>query len=565
MYHDGLINDKTRQYLIQTDVKPGRFYILPKIHKPGNPGRPIVSSNSHPTERISQFVDYHLQPLVHKLPSFVKDTNDFLNKLLTIGNLPADSLLVTLDVSSLYTNIPHNEGINACDHFLRTRPHNNIPTGTLCDLIRMILTMNNFSFNDNHYLQIHGTAMGTKMAPSFANLFLGTFEANALKNAPFNPHTWFRYIDDIFMIWTEGLDNLKIFIDYLNHIHPSIKFTSSHSSTNVSFLDVNVSLTNDGNISTDLYTKPTDKHQHLLYSSCHPLHTKKAIPFSLALRLRRICSTDETFNLRAAQLTTYLLKRGYKRNFVTKQIQRAANIPRTIALQTKDVNKPTRVPFITNFNPSLPHISNIIKKHYHLLLSSDRCKKVFPHLPVVAFRRSPNLRDLLVSAKLSSNSTNPHPQLPSGSYRCGKNCATCPYISDGLTNYTFFSTGETRSIKSNLTCETKNLIYMIQCNRCNLQYIGETKRRLKDRFNEHRRTIDNPNTKSKPTTAAEHFLTAPNHTANDMQLIPIEKVFSNRDSVRKAREAFLISKGKTLLPHGLNIREEPYYLFSLLF
>ena len=98
------------------------------------------------TERISQFVDYHLQPLVHKLPSFVKDTNDFLNKLLTIGNLPADSLLVTLDVSSLYTNIPHNEGINACDHFLRTRPHNNIPTGTLCDLIRMILTMNNFFF-----------------------------------------------------------------------------------------------------------------------------------------------------------------------------------------------------------------------------------------------------------------------------------------------------------------------------------------------------------------------------------------------------------------------------------
>ena len=82
--------------------------------------------------------------------------------------------------------------------------------------------------------------------------------------------------------------------------------------------------------------------------------------------------------------------------------------------------------------------------------------------------------------------------------------------------------------------------------------------RLKDRFNEHRRTIDNPNTKSKPTTAAEHFLTAPNHTANDMQLIPIEKVFSNRDSVRKAREAFLISKGRTLLPHGLNIREEPY-------
>ena len=127
MHKDKLIKDKTKQYLIQSDVKPGRFYILPKIHKPGNPGRPIVSSNSHPTERLSHFVDYHLQPLVHKLPSFVKDTNDFLNKLLTIGNLPANSLLVTLDVSSLYTNISHKEGINACEHFLRTSSHKTIP------------------------------------------------------------------------------------------------------------------------------------------------------------------------------------------------------------------------------------------------------------------------------------------------------------------------------------------------------------------------------------------------------------------------------------------------------
>ena len=84
---------------------------------------------------------------------------------------------------------------------------------------------------------------------------------------------------------------------------------------------------------------------HLLYSSCHPLHTKNAIPFSLALRLRLICFTYETFNIRTAELTTYLLKRGYKRNFVTKQIQRAANIPRRLALQTKDMNKSTRVPF----------------------------------------------------------------------------------------------------------------------------------------------------------------------------------------------------------------------------
>ena len=183
-------------------------------------------------------------------------------------------------------------------------------------------------------------------------------------------------------------------------------------------------------------------------------------------------------------------------------------------------------------------------------------KAAFQHPPIVAFQRSPNLRDLLVTAKLPSNSANL--RLPCGSFRWGKNCATCPYISHGLTTYTLFSTGETRPIKFNLTCETKSLIYMIQCNRCNLQYIGETKRRLKDRFNEHVRTIDKPNNKSKPTTAAEHFLSSSNHTANDMILIPIEKIFSNRDSIRKARDAFLIQKGRTIDPDGLNIREETY-------
>ena len=80
-------------------------------------------------------------------------------------------------------------------------------------------------------------------------------------------------------------------------------------------------------------------------------------------------------------------------------------------------------------------------------------KSVFQHPPVEAFRRSPNLHDLLVTAKFPSNSANP--QLPCGSFRCGKNCATCPYISHGLTTYTLFSNEETRPIKFNLTCETK--------------------------------------------------------------------------------------------------------------
>ena len=170
--------------------------------------------------------------------------------------------------------------------------------------------MNNFTFNDRHYLQIHGTAMGTRMAPPYAKLFLAKFETDALSRAPYQPHTWWRYIDDIFMIWTHSADDLHGFTSYLNSIQPTIKFTSNYSFTSIPFLDVNVFVDN-GNITTDLYTKATDKHQYLLHSSCHPQHTKRAIPFSLALRLRRVCSSDETFKQRSNELKSYLNNRGY--------------------------------------------------------------------------------------------------------------------------------------------------------------------------------------------------------------------------------------------------------------
>ena len=139
--------------------------------------------------------------------------------------------------------------------------------------------------------------MGTKMAPSYANLFMGKFEQEAPPTAPHSPLIWWRYIDDIFLLWTHGEDKLNGFITYLNNLHPTIKFTGSFSYNEIPFLDVNVMLLN-GRLETDLYVKPTDKHQYLLkqWSSCHPSHTKQSIPFSMPLRLRRICSTDEFFN-----------------------------------------------------------------------------------------------------------------------------------------------------------------------------------------------------------------------------------------------------------------------------
>ena len=91
--------------------------------------------------------------------------------------------MVTLNVSSLYTNIPHNEGIEACGKALNSSGHlsrSHLKTESSCDLMRMILTMSNFEFDNNYYIQLHGTAMGTRMATAYANLFIGDLEKKLL-------------------------------------------------------------------------------------------------------------------------------------------------------------------------------------------------------------------------------------------------------------------------------------------------------------------------------------------------------------------------------------------------
>ena len=320
--------------------------------------------------------------------------------------------------------------------------------------------MNNFTFNYEHYLQKLGTAMGTRMAPSYANLPLGKFEHNALLRAPYQPYVWLRFIDDIFMTSTKGPEKLDMFVDYLNILHSTIEFTCSHSLSNVPFLDVMVSV-KDGFIKTDLYTKPTDKHQYLLITSCHPHHTKRSIPYSFALCLRRICSNHDSYILRTNELIDYLINRGYDKTFLKTQIQRACKVPRADALKDKPVTRTTTTPFVITYNPALLNIAHIIHQHSHVLYSSDRGRNVFENLPLVAYRRCDNISDILITAHLPETRDLNNSQTTPGSFRCNsRNCTTRLYIDHGRNKYTFHSTGETYRIKSHIACNTFNVIYV---------------------------------------------------------------------------------------------------------
>ena len=106
--------------------------------------------------------------------------------------------------------------------------------------------------------------MGTKLAPSYANLFMTKFEEKYVYTYPLQPKLWKRFIDDIFLIWPYGMDLLLEFIDHLNIVHPNTKFTSDSSDTEISFLDLTIYI-QQSQLHTRLYTKTTDRHMYLNY------------------------------------------------------------------------------------------------------------------------------------------------------------------------------------------------------------------------------------------------------------------------------------------------------------
>ena len=177
---------------------------------------------------------------MRNLPSYIRDTTEFIN-LIETTKLPKECILASIDVSSLYTNIPHDEGKLAAIKALEEQENpdpRQPPPEIIGELIDIVLQNNVFEFNDKAYLQIQGTAMGTKMAPAYANIFMGSLEPILMKEG--EPHIllWKRFIDDIFIAWMGTKEQFLNFMERINSIHHSIKFTHECSETETTFLDI---------------------------------------------------------------------------------------------------------------------------------------------------------------------------------------------------------------------------------------------------------------------------------------------------------------------------------------
>jgi len=560
MFRFKYIDEKCKEYLSDFLVKTARFYMLPKIHKNilPPPGRPIISANNCPTEKISQYVDFFLNPLVPKTRSYVKDTTDFVSKIFTLDQVPQNTILVTLDVSSLYTNIPNNEGIRASvKALIESRSAQSVPpTPYLVQLLKMVLTMNNFDFNGKHYLQVCGTAMGTRLAPSYANLCMADFEEKFVYTHHPKPFWWKRYIDDIFMLWTEGEDELSIFLDYLNQCHETIKFTKHVSKTQVNFLDTWVKITEDHKIITDLYEKPTDSHNYLHFDSCHPRHTKTSLPYSQFLRIKRICTHDHDFISHSTAIFQHFLRRGYPPDILSQSLEEVSKLDRSQLLQPKlpPIATENDQPFfaITTFHPQGNLVQQVISSSWDLLSRSCATRPIHDNRVIFGYRRNKNLRDLLVKSSLPEEQEASIPLARTTNQCSNKKCRYCPKI-----NTSGSITSSTTNLKfhtmENVTCKSHNLIYCITCKNCKKQYVGQTKRRLQERFQNHFYNV------SKGIEQIGRHFNSLNHNGIEdieIHILSFIKQPSNSPTATIARnkvEMAWIYRLNTVAPLGLNI------------
>ena len=148
----GYITEKQLKYFSYEYRKAtnfGKLYFLPKIHKRLHnvPGRPVISNCGTPTEKCSEFLDYHLKPLMQKGWSYIKDSGDFIKKTRNLGSIPENAILVTADVVGLYPSIPHEAGLKALREVLYKREQHTIPTIELIRMAYFVFKNNYFEFN----------------------------------------------------------------------------------------------------------------------------------------------------------------------------------------------------------------------------------------------------------------------------------------------------------------------------------------------------------------------------------------------------------------------------------
>ena len=521
--HERCITKNEQKVILKEDWSESQFYVLPKIHKcqsildqishdcqdymhvsfPNDlKGRPINGDVNSVTQGLSKLLDKILKPLVTHSKTYIKDEFDFLRKF--PRKVPPDTRIVCFDVTSLYTSIPTDLGIEALDYWydrLSSLIDKRFTKSFILESVRFILENNFFQFNSVMWHQCCGTAMGKSFAPPYACLTMSYLEETVLipKLLPrhFDDDTckllieiFLRYIDDNIIGLPLSI-TIETFLGLLNSMNPSIQYTASapiprhidrinFNCTN--FLAIKVLQDPQGWIKFDVYYKETNAHDYLAFNSHHPEHTRTNIPYVLAKRIIVITSEDTWVERNLKDLRRFLLERDYPVDVIERGIHNALlQGPAPPTSNTKVV--PLIAPYLGNLDSA-----NIVSTTRDLIASSsnERLNNAFKDAKLVqCYTQPPNLLRILSSSRFNSNE--PETRNEKGIYHCKHNgCEICSLNYLQQCREFITSNGTVWNVKCHITCNSLNVIYFLKCIYC----LQETKLGKTDdlrlRTNNHR-------------------------------------------------------------------------------
>lgn len=565
MQSEGFISDKQYQFLKASDSDRYRiFYLLPKIHKPKDKwpqpgempeGRPIVSDCASESYRVSQYIDSFIRPISIKHESYLKDTYDFVSKIRG-KRIPKNAILVTGDVSALYTNMNIDRTLQVAKQAMEKYPNPLRPDKYILQLLDITLKNNDFMFNNEYYLQVCGTAMGKTYAPGLADLYMAEFDVQARRGFKVNPLHYYRYLDDIFFVWTGTVQELQEYETYLNTLIPGIKITLQYSYNSVDFLDTTVykqvnAEENDAVLQTKVFFKPTDTHQLLHKQSFHPRHTATGVLKSQFLRFKRISSSRADYDEACHTLCTSLANRKYSKSMMRKMKRDIWSLD-DVTPKNND-NSNSILPIVLPYNhigTELAHQwKNCIKENnilgeYKLITAYTNGKNLYKHLISSSFSNPDPTMQRVTQPNLNSTA-----EPNKGCRQCtNTKCKSCNYI---VTSCKFTSSvnRKTFNVIGNVNCKSCNVVYLVTCKKCRQQYVGETARPLGDRINDHLSCIR----LRKSTPIGLHFTSA-GHRISDFSIIAIEKFEPGprAQEERKMKEATWQHLLQTAHPLGIN-------------
>lgn len=411
------LNKMDQEFILldKNQTRVPQFYVLPKLHKPPPlTGRPIVASVKWITTQASKWLDVHLQPIVAQLPNILKNSQSLISHL-EQSRWPLSTTspvhLFTADVTSLYTNIPHREGCRAIDKaidlYSDEKPAVKRVMKRLC---RFVLKHNYFEFDSQLYHQVAGTAMGTNMAPAYANIFMHFLETQfidwamdaAFDNGKNEPYflCWCRYIDDIFGVATVNQEELVPVIQSFFTQH-NLQLSVTVSTQKVEFLDLVISkgprYAAEGRLDLSVHQKALNSYQYIPHRSFHhPAMFKGWIRAELIRYLRNTSSFADFVAIK--QLFFQRLRaRGYPVKLLLPLFNDSRLLFTNRALylcsaNRKEVELP--YPLVVEFTPRTSRVPIGAALHTFSLPAEVPKRRI-----VVAHKRARNLHDILVRAK----------------------------------------------------------------------------------------------------------------------------------------------------------------------